>query len=190
MGACPAARTVQVIPVGDRIVSVLVEAPCRSWSEFLTSERRAHSTRSRQTVKIESQASEVLDCRWNLQAGMPSSISCQAHGRRNAVPYGQQPACSPSAAKSSGAPSYGDRGFESISLQRRVGSELGSDARASLFGGWWQVSLISGGFPYLSPRDTCRVGLSGCRPETLGCRLSEAGGDGAQLAYRSRHRRA
>jgi hypothetical protein len=45
-------------------------------------------------------------------------------GRRNAVPYGQQPACSPSAAKSAGAPSYGDRGFESTSLQRRVWCEL------------------------------------------------------------------
>ena len=49
-----------------------------------------HSTRSRQTVKIESQTLEVLDCRWNSQAGMPSNMSCQAHGRRNAVPYGQQ----------------------------------------------------------------------------------------------------
>src|SRR6202040_3804389 len=70
----------------------------------------ADSTRSRQKVKIGSQTSEVLDCRLHLQASMPSHIGCQAHGRRNAVPYGRQPACSPSAAESSGAPLTGTEG--------------------------------------------------------------------------------
>jgi len=52
-------------------------------------------------------------------------------------------ACSPSAAKSSGAPSYGDRGFESVSLQRRESSAnltFGGSSRGQ-FGSEPQVPL-------------------------------------------------
>jgi hypothetical protein len=57
-----------VVPVGDRIASGLVEAPYRSWSQYR--ERCADPTRSCQMVKIESQTSEALDCRWHLQASI------------------------------------------------------------------------------------------------------------------------